>query len=123
MKLVDGRAGADRIPIRGEVWVGDLDPVVGHEQAGRRPVLVVSDDSFNRTRAGWVVVLPITSTLRQVATRVRLNPPEGGLRRVSEVLCDSVRSVSKERLGARLGLVTASSMAAVEDRLRLLLHL
>jgi mRNA interferase MazF len=123
MKLVDGRASADRIPIRGEVWVGDLDPVVGHEQAGRRPVLVVSDDSFNRTRAGLVIVLPITSTLRQFATRVRLNPPEGGLRRVSEVLCDSVRSVSKERLGARLGLVTASSMAAVDDRLRLLLHL
>src|SRR5438128_11466126 len=50
-------------PIRGEVWLIDLNPVRGHEQAGRRPALVVSDDLFNQGPAGLVIVLPITSTV------------------------------------------------------------
>ena len=49
-------------PARGEVWLADLNPVRGHEQAGRRPVLVVSEDLFNQGPAGLAVVLPLTST-------------------------------------------------------------
>ena len=51
-------------PGRGEVWLADLYPTRGHEQAGRRPVLVVSEDLFNRGPAGLVIVLPTTSTVR-----------------------------------------------------------
>src|SRR6185295_5268066 len=53
---------------RGEVWLADLDPTRGHEQAGRRPVLIVSDDVFNAGAAELVVVLPMTSTLRPIAS-------------------------------------------------------
>ena len=123
MRLLDARAGAEHRPSRGEVWLADLDPAVGHEQAGRRPVLVVSDDSFNRTRAGLVIIAPITSTLRPLGTRVRIIPPEGGLTRPSDVICEAVRSISKDRLVARLGDLESGSMASVEGRLRLLLHL
>ena len=110
-------------PGRGEVWLADLQPTRGHEQTGRRPVLVVSDDLFNRGPAGLVIVLPMTSTIRGVPSHVPVSPPEGGVRNPTEGLCEAVRSVSVERLVARWGAVSAPTMAAVEDRLRILLRL
>ncbi|NCR44934.1 MAG: type II toxin-antitoxin system PemK/MazF family toxin, partial [Microcystis aeruginosa SX13-01] len=46
---------------RGEIWLADLNPVRGHEQAGKRPCLVISADLFNQGASGLVVVLPVTS--------------------------------------------------------------
>ena len=110
-------------PGRGEVWLTDLNPTRGHERAGRRPVLGVSDDLFNRGPAGLVIVLPMTSTLRGVPSHVSIDPPEGGLERRSAALCEAVRSVSVERLVVRWGAVERQTMAEVEDRLRILLRL
>lgn len=110
-------------PRRGEVWHARLDPVTGHEQGGERPCLVVSDDRFNQSRAGLVVVVPITRTERGLASHVRIGPPEGGLKAVSFVMCESVRSISKQRLQVRWGKVSAKTMTAAEDRLRLLMSL
>jgi len=101
----------------------DLNPTRGHEQAGRRPVLVVSEDLFNRGPAGLVIVLPMTSTVRNVPSHVPIDPPEGGLKRRTAILCEGVRSVSVERLITRWGPVTRQTMAAIEDRLRILLRL
>jgi len=64
-------------PVRGEVWLADLGATRGHEQAGRRPVLILSVDPFNAGPAGLVVVLPLTSTIRNVAAHIRIDPPEG----------------------------------------------
>jgi len=50
-------------PNQGEIWFIDLDPVVGHEQARRRPCLVVSDDQFNHSRAQLVMVIPLLYAL------------------------------------------------------------
>lgn len=110
-------------PGRGEVWLADLNLTRGHEQAGRRPVLVVSEDLFNRGPAGLAIVLPMTSVIRPVPTHVPIDPPEGGVRNRSAILCEGVRSVSVERLIDRWGAVRPSTMAAVEDRLRILLRL
>lgn len=110
-------------PIRGEVWLAQLDPVRGHEQAGTRPVLVISDDLFNRGPAGLVIALPITSRLRPIPSHVRISPPQGGLAVESAALCEAVRSISKERLLKRFGLVSGETMEMVEDRLRILLRL
>src|SRR3954470_784767 len=63
-------------PARGEVWMADLDPTVGHEQGRRRPVLIVSHDRLNRGPAGLVVAVPITGTARGIATHVPVTPPE-----------------------------------------------
>ena len=63
-------------PARGEVWLADLDPTRDHEQAGRRPVLVISEDLFNQGPAGLCIVLPMTSTLRPIRTRARAPAPE-----------------------------------------------
>lgn len=108
---------------RSEIWLADLNPVRGHEQAGRRPVLVVSVDAFNQSRADIVVVIPITSTLRPIPFHVVVQPPEGGLTNPSALLCEAVRSISKDRLVTRWGTVSPATMSQVEDRLRILLHL
>ena len=111
-------------PTRGEVWLADLNPTRGHAQAGRRPVLVVSEDLFNRGPAGLAIVLPMTSTVRDVPRlHVPISPPEGGVKSRAAILCEAVRSVSVERLVARWGAVDRQTMSAVEDRLRILLRL
>jgi len=110
-------------PSRGEVWLADLDPTRANEQAGRRPVLIVSDDVFNHGPAGLVIVLPITSTLRKIRSHVHIPAPEGGLRNDSAVLCEAIRSVSKTRLSARWGSVSEATLAQIEDILRILLKI
>ena len=110
-------------PIRGEVWLTDLNTVRGHEQAGRRPALIVSDDLFNQGPAGLVIVLPITSTVRGIPSQVEVVPPEGGLKVRSAVLCESVRSISTDRLHSRWGRMNPRTMVAVENVLRFLMKL
>lgn len=110
-------------PARGEIWLADLDAVRSHEQAGRRPVLVVSVDPFNQSRAGLVVVIPVTSTLRNIPFHVVVQSPEGGLTHPSALLCEAVRSISKDRLLTRWDSVRQNTMADVEDRLRVLMGL
>lgn len=110
-------------PQRGEVWLADLNPTRGREQAGQPPILVFSVDEFNRGPAELAVVLPITSTIRPIPLHVIIQPPEGGLKVQSRVLTDAIRSISKERLVERWGAVSPETMAAVEDRVRTLLGL
>lgn len=110
-------------PLRGEVWTADLDPTLGHESAGRRPVLVVSADIFNQSPAGLVVVIPITSEEKSVRSHIPVSPTEGGLKTRSFIKCEDIRSVAKERLLKRCGSVSASTLSAVEIRVRTLLSL
>lgn len=86
---------------RGEVWLADLNPVRGHEQAGKRPCLVISVDLFNQGASGLVVVLPITSKDKKIPFHVEINPPEGGLKVRSFIKSEDVRSISVERLKKR----------------------
>jgi mRNA interferase MazF len=109
---------------RGEVWLADLDPARGREQTGQRPVLVVSADPFNQSRAGLVIVVPCTTRGRGIPTHVELRPPEGGLREVSFAMCEQLRALAADRLGpGPFGSVPPAVLRAVDDRLRLLLVL
>ncbi|BAY18211.1 PemK-like protein [Anabaenopsis circularis NIES-21] len=109
--------------VRGEVWLANLNPVKGHEQAGKRPCLVISVDLFNQGASGLVVVLPITSKDKGIPFHVKVNPPEGGLKVTSFIKCEDVRSISVERLEQRLGIVSSIILTEVEDRLRILMGL
>ena len=108
------------VPSRGDVWLINLDPVRGHEQAGSRPCVVISVDLYNRGFSGKHIVLPITSKYKGIPYHIQIVPPEGGLRSKSYVMCDDVRSVSRERLSKRLGSLSARSLALAEDSLRVL---
>lgn len=108
---------------RGDVWLVELDPTRGHEQAGRRPALIVSVDTYNQGPSGLVIVLPLTSRLRDIPLHVRVVPPEGGLTVTSVILCDQVRTITRARLVQRWGTIEAQTMRAVEERLRAVLGL
>ncbi|MGI8827933.1 MAG: type II toxin-antitoxin system PemK/MazF family toxin [Chloroflexota bacterium] len=70
-----------------------------------------------------VIIAPLTTTPRRVASHVSITAPQGGLDRPRFIMCEAVRSVSTERLVHRFGLVDAPTIEAVEDRLRILLGL
>ena len=109
---------------RGEVWLAELGPTRGREQAGERPVLVVSADPINQGPADLVVAVPFTTRGRGVPTHVEVRPPDGGLREISFAMCEQVRSLAVERLGSRpFGRVPVTVLDSVENRLRLLLAL
>lgn len=110
-------------PSRGEVWRVDLEPVRGHEQGRARPVLVVSNDILNHGPAALITIVPITTKGRPLRSYLRIDPPEGALTRTSFIICDQVRTVSKDRLGRRYGRVSLATMTEVERRLSFLLDL
>jgi mRNA interferase MazF len=84
---------------------------------------VISVDPFNHGPAGLVVLLPLTSVGKGIPFHVELTPPEGGVKVKSFIKCEDVRSVAKERLSTRWGSISATTLTAVEDRLRILLGL
>ncbi len=110
-------------PSRGEIWMVDLNPVRGHEQAGYRPCLVVSVDMFNHGPAELLVVLPITSREKKIPFHIPIEPEESGLKLRSYIKCEDVRSISKDRLNEQKGFASPGVMFQVEDRMRILLAL
>ena len=109
---------------RGEIWLAGFDPVQGHEQAGRRPALVLSVDEFNASGAELVTVLPITSKHRPgIPSRIEIRPPEGGVRVRSYIIGEQTRTVSTRRLVKQIGVVSVPTMQKVSDVVRMLLGL
>jgi mRNA interferase MazF len=112
------------LPHRGEIWLADLHPTWGHEQAGARPVLVISTNTFNYGPADLVFVLPVTRTDRRIPLHVPIDPPEGGVTTRSYIVCDALCSMATERLGPQAwGRVSAATLHKVVDHLGLLLAL
>jgi mRNA interferase MazF len=104
-------------PIRGEIWLADLDPVRGSEQAGSRPVLVFQSDVIN-AHTNTYMAIPFTTNLRRAAlpSCVRLSRGEGGLASDSVALCHQMRVLDKSRLYRKLGSVHSRTLAEVENR-------
>ncbi len=111
------------VPLRGEVWLTDLEPVRGHEQGRIRPCVVVSEDTFNQGPAGLVIIVPMTTRDRGIPIHVAVAPPDGGVRQLSFIKCEDVRSISVKRLLERWGTISDQTIRSVEDHLRVLLGL
>ena len=103
---------------RGDIYRADLDPVLGSEQGGVRPVLIVQNDLGNLT-SPTVIVAPLTSRSKKktLRTHVTVDPPEGGLSRPSQVLCEQVRTLEKSRLSLYLGRLSADTLRRVDEAL------
>lgn len=110
-------------PRRGEVWLVDFGDPVGREQSGRRPAVVVSADRLNESRAGVVIVIPTTTTHRALASHVEIEPESSGLDEVSYAKCEDVKSISEQRLIARLGAVSDAVTFEITRILRFLLDI
>jgi len=85
---------------RGEIWLVSLDPASGHEQKGRRPVLIVSPEAFNRTTK-LPVILPITSGGTFARTAGFAVPLTGGTKTAGVVRCDQPRALDLAARGGR----------------------
>ena len=109
--------------LRGEVWLINLDPTLGREQAGTRPALVISENIFNQSYAELIIVVPITSQNKGIRSHVKIAQGEGGLNLESFVKCEDVRSVSKQRLIKKLGSVSKQTIENIEEKLRFLMGL
>lgn len=109
---------------RGDIWYVDLDPTVGHEQAKKRPCLVVSPNTFNQGPSELAVVIPITSKYKNLSWLVPLESEDSGLPVRSYIIGNQVRTVSLKRFsGSCLGNAPARVLIQVEQRLRILLHI
>ena len=108
---------------RGEVWLVDFGVPVGREQAGRRPAVVVSADPLNQSRAGVVIVVPCTSSRRDLPSHIELDDAVSGLDHASYAKCEDLKSISEERLVTRLGTAGLDVMFAISRNLRFLLEL
>lgn len=108
------------------IFIADLNPVQGSEQKGTRPVIVVSDEDFNRLMP-VITVLPITSLKegrRVYPNEVLLKQGIGGLAQDSIILAHQIRTVSKKRLRDSIGFINnRSTHNAINDALRVHLNL
>ncbi|MEE8392079.1 MAG: type II toxin-antitoxin system PemK/MazF family toxin [Anaerolineae bacterium] len=99
----------------GEIYLADLNPTRGSEQAGRRPVLVFQNDLISRfTRT--VICIPFTTNLRQaqLPSCLLIQAGEGGLAQNSVLLCHQLRVLDQSRLVTRLGKVSDSILVEIE---------
>ena len=109
---------------RGDIYIADLDPVVGSEQGGVRPVVIVQNDRGNRF-SPTVICAAMTSrmTKNDLPTHVWVSAKDSGLRSDSLVLCEQLRTLEKRRLQAPVGHVDHLVIRRVDAALRAALGL
>ena len=109
-----------KFPRRGEIYLADLDPVVGSEQGGRRPVLVIQNDDGNHYST-ILIVAAITSaaTKRKYPVDVVITSEHSGLKAGSRVLLNQIKSIDKQRIGSYIGSLDASEIDRVEQAILL----
>ena len=102
---------------RGDVFLVNLDPVVGSEVGKSRPAVILQNELANRT-SPTVTVVPISSSVERIFPfQVRLPKGEGGFEREIKVLCEQIRTLSRERLGEKLGELPARRLAEIRTAL------
>lgn len=103
---------------RGEIYYADLSPVVGSEQGGVRPVLIVQNDIGNK-HSPTVIAAAITSQRdkTKLPTHIVINATSCGLSKDSIVLLEQIRTIDKKRLKERMGELDTPSMAQVNNAL------
>jgi mRNA interferase MazF len=113
-----------RVCSRGEIYLADLSPVVGSEQGGRRPVLIIQNDVGNRY-APTVIIAPLTTSLarKDYPTSVFVKQGQAGLDKDSVVLLNQIRTIDKTRLEHRFGELVDKTMAEVDRAIRISLGL
>ena len=103
---------------RGDIFIADLNPVVGSEQGGIRPVVIVQNDRGNRC-SPTVICAAMTSRLgkNDLPTHVWVSARDSGLRSDSLVLCEQIRTIEKKRLKGRAGRIAGLALARVDEAL------
>lgn len=101
---------------RGDIYYADLSPVVGSEQGGMRPVLIVQNDTGNK-HSPTVIAAAITSQIgkARLPTHIELGAKSYGLSRDSVILLEQIRTIDKSRLKDKMGRLDAPTMNKVDS--------
>lgn len=102
--------------LRGDILWADLNPVKGHEQAGLRPVLILSPEIFN-ARSGTVIAMALTSQPQRAGFPLTLEINSCSLPKPTWVKISQIRTISTERLGKRMGHVSDDEMSHIVEGL------
>ena len=97
---------------RGEIWLGNLDPTKGSEQAGTRPIIIFQENTISKFTS-TIITIPLTTNLRR-ASCLLISSGQGGLNQDSVALCHQLRVVDKTRLIKRLGQLDINEIAELE---------
>ncbi len=105
---------------RGDIFYADLSPVIGSEQGGVRPVLVVQNDVGNKY-SPTIIISAITSQINKarLPTHIEINAPDFGLPKDSVVLLEQIRTIDKKRLREKIGKFDEDMMRRVDEALRI----
>ncbi len=109
---------------RGEIYFAQLNPVIGSEQGGIRPVLIVQNDIGNQY-SPTTIILAITSQINKakLPTHIELKAKDYGLERDSVILAEQVRTIDKSRLKQRIAVLKQETMQRVDQALAISLGL
>ena len=105
---------------RGYLYYADLSPVVGSEQGGVRPVLIIQNDIGNKY-SPTVIVAAITSQINKakLPTHIEISAHEYGLNKDSVILLEQIRTIDKKRLREKIGTLDKNMMLKVDNRLQI----
>ncbi|NLL80863.1 MAG: type II toxin-antitoxin system PemK/MazF family toxin [Tissierellia bacterium] len=105
---------------RGDIYYADLSPVIGSEQGGVRPVLVVQNNVGNKY-SPTIIIAAITSQINKarLPTHVEINAPDFGLPKDSVVLLEQIRTIDKKRLREKIGKFDEDMMKLVDEALKI----
>ncbi len=100
---------------QGEIWMVNLNPIRGSEQAGTRPVVIISGNLLN-THAAVIIACPLTSKIKNYHGNVILTPNKiNGLNSKSEILTFQIRSISKDRITNQVGKINNKELDQVKE--------
>lgn len=125
LKKIDQKQNRDKVTIlRGDLFYADLSPVIGSEQGGVRPVVIIQNDIGNKF-SPTTIVAAITSVKNKssMPTHVNVGKDVGGLPKDSVILLEQIRTIDKKRLREKIGRMTDAKMKEIDKALGISVHL
>ncbi len=109
--------------IRGEIWWADFGIPFGSETGFRRPVLIIQDDSFNRSKINTVIVIPLTTNLalENAPGNVMIEKEQSGLSKDSILVVSQLSAIDKSRMIERVGRIESNILREVEYGITMIL--
>ncbi len=100
---------------RGEVWVANLDPILGSEQAGMRPIIIFQENTISQFTS-TIITIPLTTNIRRssLPSCLLIAKNEGGLNKDSVALCHQIRVLDKVRLSQKIGQLSQKTIKQLE---------
>ena len=109
---------------RGDMFYADLSPVVGSEQGGIRPVLIIQNDTGNKySPTGIVSAITSQANKNKLPTHIEIEPEKSGLKADSVILTEQIRTIDKSRLITKIGCICDDDLKKINQSLKISLDL